>query len=172
MSINYLIQDVPMETILHIGKLVQSSPTPLSTQNIIKGMASIAGQSYTKRGISMAKQMNLIEITDDKNFKGTMEYKTDFEKILVTDYPILSNKVLQNYAPFLKYLDFLIMGYAHDQASNFVAGIFNLDTKNCNVFFKKSGSYSRLIEEEKGQIKIAHVFKLKQDVSNHRHHNK
>ena len=153
-SQDFIIQDVPMKTILDIGKLVQSSPESMSIQNILKGMDSIAGQSYVKRGISMAKQMNLIESTDERKFKGSAEYRTDFEKILISDYPILANKVLQNYPPFSKYLDFLIIGYEHEHASNFVSGIYDLEKKNCDNFFKKSGSYAKLTEKENDQIKI------------------
>jgi len=154
MSQDCIIQEVPMETILHIGKLVHSSSS-ISKQNIVNGLDGIAGKSYVQRGISLAQQMNIIEIKEDKTYKGTIEYKIDFEKITVSNFYVLANKVLQNFPPFSKYLDFLIMGYTHGQSSNLVSGLFELDNKNSDGFFKKSGLYAKLTEEKDGQIQIA-----------------
>jgi len=153
MSQNYVIQEVPMETILHIGKLVHSSFS-ISKQNIINALDGTAGKSYVQRGISLARQMNIIEMNEDLTYKGTIEYKIDFEKITVPNFPILANKILQNFIPFSKYLDFLIMGYTHGQSSNFVSGLFELDNKNTDSFLKKSGLYAKLTEEKDGQIQI------------------
>jgi len=153
MSQDYIIQDVPMDVILHIGKLVHVSSS-ISKQNIINALDGTAGKSYVQRGISLAQQMNIIEMKEDKTFKGTVEYKIDFEKISVPNYPILANKVLQNFPPFSRYIDFLIMGYTHGQSSNLVSGLFELDNKNADGFFRKSGLYAKLIEEKDGQIQI------------------
>lgn len=153
MSQDYSIQQVPMDVILHIGKLVHSSSS-ISKENIISGLDGTAGKSYVQRGISLAQQMNVIQINEDNKYKGTIDYKTDFEKITVTNYPVLANKILQNFPPFSKYLDFLIMGYTHSQASNLVSGLYELDNKNSDFFFKKSGLYSKLTEEKDGQIQI------------------
>jgi len=154
MPINYLIQEIPIETILHLSKFVHSSINPISKGKIIKGLSGIAGQTYVQRAISMAIQMNLIEITSNNEYRGTKEFKTDFEKIMVSDFSVLANKILQNYPPFSKYLDFLIMGYTHEQSSNFVSGIYDLNNDNSKSFFKKSGQFAKLIEEEKGLMKV------------------
>ena len=127
MTEDFIVQDVPIDAILHVGKLVNSSNSPLTKISIIDGMEGLSGKSYSERAINMAVQLGLIESLPDKTFNGSGKFKADFEKIKVSDYPIMANKALQEYAPFSKFLDYIMMGYTVEQSTNFVSSIFNLN---------------------------------------------
>ncbi len=65
----YSIPDVPIEIALHVAKMVNSSPNPLSLNSIIKGMKEFAKDTYTRRGIGIAIQLGMIELTSDNAYK-------------------------------------------------------------------------------------------------------
>ena len=152
---SFLVQDVPIDVSLHVSKMVNASLTPLTVDSVIKGMQGIAKQTYVRRGLATALQLGMIESVNNKEYKGVEKFKEDFRKIHISDFPIIARKALQDYAPFLSYLENIMMGYSSDQASTITAGVFNLDEKNCMSFFKKSGVYSEILSEKDGNISIA-----------------
>lgn len=160
---SFLIQDVPIEITLHVSKMVNASITPLTTDSVIKGMQGIAKQSYVRRGLAMALQLGMIESVKSGEFKGVEKFKENFRKITISDFPIIARKALQDYVPFLFYLENIMMGYSSVQASTITAGVFDLDEKNCMGFFKKSGIYSQILSEKDGNISIASTISTSPD---------
>ena len=80
-KIVFSIQGVPIEISLHISKMVNASPTPLTTESIIKGMQDMAKKTYVRQGLAMALQLGMIESADSGKYKGVEKFKENFRKI-------------------------------------------------------------------------------------------
>lgn len=162
-QISYSVQDVPIEIALHISKMINASPTPLTLNSTIKGMQGIAKQTYVRRGLGMALQMGMIESINDNEYKGAEKFKEDFRKIPISEFPIIARKALQDYPPFLSYLENIMMGYSSTQSAIIVSGIFDLDEKNCMSFFKKSGMYAQILKDNDGNVGLSNTVSTQPD---------
>lgn len=154
MENTFIVQDVPIDVVMHISRMVNISDTNVTKNAIIEGLKSMAGTSYVQRGLTTSEQLGLIQTNADGTFIGSEKFKEDFKKMSVDDFPLIARKALQNYPPFLIYLQNLKSGYPSDQSAEIVAGIFNLNTKTTKTFFKKSGLYVNILTDNSGDVKL------------------
>lgn len=155
MNSQYVIPDVPIEICMHVSRMISISPKPLDKNSILKGMDGIAKTSYVDRSLALSQQLGMIDQTSDKKYVGNLSFKEDFSKTTLTDFPIIARKALQNFAPFLLYIENISHGYDHAQSARIVSGIYELMDSTAVKFFKKSGIYCGLLEElDDGFVKL------------------
>lgn len=137
--------------------MVNISDTNVTKNAIIEGLKSIAGTSYVQRGLTTSEQLGMIESNADGTFSGSEKFRENFKKMDVDDFPIIARKALQNFPPFLIYLQNLKSGYTSDQSTEIVAGLFKLKKSATKNFFKKSGLYVNILTNDSGNIKLNHT---------------
>lgn len=155
MDTNYVIQDVPIEIALHVARIVNISPAPLEKNAIITGMEQIAKKSYTERGINLALQFGMIESSTGNNFQYSPKFKEDFLKVHKDDFSIIARKALQDFPPFLLFIENLRIGYSVKESASMISGIFNMKKGVVEKFFAKSGLFCGMLENKNEEIKLS-----------------
>jgi len=157
MDESYSLQNVPIEIVLDIARVINTSPIPLSKDSLEKSLIDI-GKSYKERGIRIALQLNLIKM-ENEDFIGNDDYKNDFIKIPKEKSEIIARKVLQNFPPFLTYVQYLQIGYDHKKAGNITSGIYEMNSSTASNFLKKSGLYCGILTEQNGKVVLSSTIK-------------
>ena len=148
MTEEFLVTDVSLQAIVEIGRIVNISSRPLTKADLIKGLKGICGQSYIDRGLPMAIQLGFIEIQEDKTYKSSGKFQSDFTKISRNDLHILARKGLQSFPPFILFMENIKMGYDVNQSSQLVSGIFDLNSKIAAKFLPSAAIFCGLLSKE------------------------
>lgn len=150
----FVITDVPIEVVMHVARTINISPFPLSKDSLRKSLEQICGDSYLQRGLTTAEQLNLIKSTPDKKYAGNEEFKEDFKRAHISDFPIIARKALQRYPPFLSYINNIHSGYEADEAAVITAGVFDLKSEISTRFFRSSGLFCGILIQKDKAISL------------------
>jgi hypothetical protein len=152
MSTQFVIYDVSAELIMNISKLVASSPHPLSKEDITRSFTK--NEAQIKRGINQCVQLGLINIKDELYISND-RYRDLIKRAEKTQLYIPLRQALQNYPPFLLYLDFISKGYSSEEAAKMTTGIFKLsDSMIIEKTLRNFGLNTGIIIIESGKLSI------------------
>jgi hypothetical protein len=123
MSSPYVVMDVSAEFIMNVAKAVASSPHPLSKYDLLNSFEK--SPKYVGNTISQCLQLGLI-CEQNGFYISNDKYRDLIKRSDRSELYIPLRQALQNYPPFLLYLDFISKGYSSNESSNMTAGIFRI----------------------------------------------
>ncbi len=119
---------------------------------------SSGDKNHVSRAISTAQQLNMIRLDDQDVKKSKYEF-LDFDKFNPQIWNDLEKSTyfrlkLQEFAPFLRYFDFVSKGFTHKSAASNVSSLFSISPEITgeNNIFRRWGTFADVFSEE-GLIK-------------------
>lgn len=155
MPSTYQIPEVSGELIVDVSKTMANSPTPLSLNQLINCFVGQFGDEYVRRAAIAAVQLGLI-YGNSASYSCVESHRDLLKKVSKSELHIPLQLGLQNYGPFLMYVDYLGKHYTSLSAATRVRGLFEIQTSPEKVekTLRQWGKYSELIEGEGQELRI------------------
>lgn len=154
MSSQFAIFNVSPEFMMDVAKVVASSPHPLTTEDVIKGLKR--SQRYVSDALSQCVQLGLVRIQND------MYVSSDVCRDLIkrserSQLFLPLREALQRYPPFLLYIDFISKGYSSEESANMTRGIFRIGSaeKTVESRLRNWGLFTQLVNvDDSGELSM------------------
>lgn len=145
MPIQFSVCEVSAEFILDVAKVVASAPHPLSREDLLKSFNK--SRLYLNRAISQCVQLNLINLQNGL-YVSSVKHGNLLKRSSKPQLYIALRDALQNYPPFLLYVDFISKKYTSEESATMTKGIFRIESseKTVETSFRNWGIFAKLIE--------------------------
>jgi hypothetical protein len=150
----YVIYDVSAEFLMDIAKQVASSPHPLTRKAIIGSFKK--STIYVNNAISQCVQLGLLTENKGQLTAGD-KYRDLTKRSEKSQLLIVLRQALQNYPPFLIYVDFISKGYSSEDSAWMTSGIFDISSPKDRIekLFRNWGLQTALIvSDAEGRLTI------------------
>jgi len=154
MSSPYVVMEVSADFIMNVAKLVASSPHPLSKDDLYNCFER--NPRYVNDAISQCLQLGLI-CEQNGLYISNDKYRDLIKRSDKSELYIPLRQALQNYPPFLLYVDFISKGYSSNESSQMMAGIFRIHSpkKRIETNYRNWGLKTELIvANQNGELTI------------------
>lgn len=154
----YLIPEVAGELVADVAKTIASSPRPLSQSEVVKCFEGQYTPEYISRAILAGLQIKILSQTAEKGYVASEESRDDLKRANRKELSVPFRKHLQDFSPFLLYIDFVSKGYPSIEAARKTGGIFSISAapEKINTTLRGWGTYSGLVSynRQTGNITI------------------
>ena len=148
-----ILQDVSIDQIMKISKLIANTTDFIKEEEIIKGITLSHNNKIIKRALKACTDLKIIENTKE-GYKVNSEYIVDLKICKVSELHIFFRKALQNFPPFLLYVNLLNQGLSKVESAEYTKILLKIDNSSqqistillrwgigCNVLKKKGKKY-------------------------------
>lgn len=151
-----MLQDISVERLMKMAKLIANADRVLTKEEIFKGLSLDSPQYVLERSLKTCVDLNII-IKSNESFKIRPDVISEIKNCHVSDLPILFRKFLQDFPPFLLYVNLLSQGLSQLESAGFLKTLMKVGSseKQIVAILNKWGSASGALEKEKsGSYKI------------------
>jgi len=152
----YNIPEVTGELITDVAKTLANSRKPLTLNELAKSFEGQYSSEYVRRAAIACSQLRLA-VLQAGTYQCNESDRDDLKKATRTELYVPFRKRLQDFAPFLLYIDYLSKEFSSLESAMRTRGILSIDAspEKLERTFRGWGKYARIIEEQKGgQIAI------------------
>ena len=151
-----MLQDVSVDKVMKMAKLVANADKPLTKGEIFLGLSSDSPPNMLERSLKTCMDLKIIT-KSDQAFKIRPDVISEIRSCHVSGLPILFRKFLQDFPPFLLYVNLLSQGLTELESAGFLRTLMKLDNseKQIVAILNKWGNTSGALEkDESGTYKI------------------
>ena len=152
----YLIPEVRGDLVADVAKTLANSRKPMTLSELSRSFEGQYSPEYVRRAAIACSQLKLA-IVQDGTFACNESDRDDLKKATKSELCIPFRKRLQDYAPFLLFVDILSKQFSSIESAMRIRGILNIAMapKKLERTLKGWGKYAQVIEElEQGKISI------------------
>lgn len=151
-----VLQDVSVDKVMKMAKLVANTDKPLTKEEIFLGLSSDSSSYMLERSLRTCLDLKIL-VKSDQAFKIRPDMISEIRNCHVSGLSILFRKFLQDFAPFLLYVNLLSQGLSQLESAGFLRTLMKLDNseKQIVAILNKWGNTSGALEkDESGSYKI------------------
>lgn len=152
----FVLQDVSVDKVMKMAKLVANADKPLTKEEIFLGLSTDSASYMLERSLKSCLDLKIV-IKSDQTFKIRPDAISEIRNCHVSDLPILFRKFLQDFPPFLLYVNLLSQGLTELESAGFLKTLMKLNNseKQIVTILNKWGNTSGALEKDKsGSYKI------------------
>jgi len=152
----YAIPEVTGELITDVAKTLANSRKPLALKELSRSFEGQFSAEYVRRAAIVCGQVKLA-VFQSGTYVCNEADRDDLKKATRSELYVSFRKRLQDYAPFLLYIDLLSKEFSSLESAMRIRGILNIDAspEKLERILRGWGKYARIIEESKeGKIAI------------------
>lgn len=156
MTSTFVLTDVTSDAIMSVAKLVSIANSPLSFDDIAKGVEDRFKASSVRSIVSSCLQLKLLQQNQNGTFAINSKFASSVKRANRSELPLLFREALQDFPPFLLYVDLLNKEYSSNNAANMVRGALQINSPTSVVekALKNWGKSAKLIVEQNGVLMI------------------
>jgi hypothetical protein len=146
----YSIPAVPPSMVMDVCKFTASATSSISRENLISCFENQFDRGYINRAIQASFQLKLLEEIGSDELRCSQRWKEDIKKANRSQLNLPFRDALQDYPPFIVFVDLLSKGYLSNEAAAAVHGVFSVQTspKIIEQSLRTWGIYSGTIEQD------------------------
>lgn len=151
----YLIPDVKGELVADVAKTLANSKRPLTLSELSKSYEGQFSSEYVRRAAVVCSQIKLA-LFHDGAYVANEPDRDDLKKASKSELYLPFRKRLQDYAPFLLYVDLISKEFSSQESAMRIRGIMNISSSADQVerTLRGWGKFAKIIEEKEGKITI------------------
>lgn len=155
MSVNtsLALQDISVEKVMKMAKLISNADKPLTKDEIFLGLSD--STKLLERTLKTGLDLKMVVKSNDA-FKIRPDMVSEIRSCHVSGLPVLFRKFLQDFPPFLLYVNLLNQGLTELESAGFLKTLMKLTNseKQIVMILKKWGSISgALIKDKEGNYR-------------------
>ncbi len=145
------IQEISVKKVMKMAKLIANSDGPLNKEEIFTGLSLNYERKIFERAFKTCLDLKIIVETDDELFKIRSDMVSEIRNCHISDLSILFRTFLQDFAPFLLYVNLLSQGLMQLESAGFVKTLMKLGNseKQIVAILNRWGSTSGALEKDK-----------------------
>ena len=154
-TIKLTLQDISVERLMKMAKLIANADSPLTKEEIFTGFGGIdSSKKMLERAFKTCIDLKIILKTENESFKIRPDMVSEIKNCHVSDLPILFRKFLQDFPPFLLYVNLLSQGLTQLESAGFVKALMKLGNseKQIVAILNKWGSTSGALEKDQANV--------------------
>lgn len=152
---NLVFQDISVDKVMKMAKLIANADKPLNKDEIFLGLASDSTR-ILERTLKTCLDLK-ITIKSEQTYKVRPDMVSEIRSCHVSGLRVLFRKILQDFPPFLLYVNLLNQGLTELESAGFLKTLVKLNNseKQIVVILNKWGSTSgALVKDKTGTYKI------------------
>src|SRR5579875_709700 len=154
---NYIIPDTSADLLMDVAKILANSPDPMSLQDVNRSFPKPKTEGYVNAALTMCEQLGLCK-SKYGAYVSAEKYRDDIKLSTRDQHFVILRRCLNQYSPFLLYINFGSKGYTSLQAAAAATGILKIKGSLDVIEYtlRRLGGYSQLTEYNKstGNIKV------------------
>lgn len=128
-----MLQDVSIDNVMKIAKLVANATDSIKEEKIFRGLeADEKEQKILRRALRTCVDLNIIQKRGTE-YNISTEYISDIKNCKIDELYIFFRKALQNFSPFLLYINLLYQGMDATSAAKYVKTLFQLKNSSKQI---------------------------------------
>lgn len=148
-----VFQDISVEKVMKMAKLIANADNPLTKEEIFLGLSD--STNLLERSLKTCLDLKIV-IKSEHAFKIRPDMVSEIRSCHVSGLPVLFRKFLQDFPPFLLYVNLLNQGLTELESAGFLKTLVKLTNseKQIVIILKKWGSTSgALVKDKEGNYK-------------------
>lgn len=148
-----VFQDISVEKVMKMAKLIANADNPLTKEEIFLGLSD--STNLLERSLKTCLDLKIV-VKSEHAFKIRPDMVSEIRSCHVSGLPVLFRKFLQDFPPFLLYVNLLNQGLTELESAGFLKTLVKLTNseKQIVIILKKWGSTSgALVKDKEGNYK-------------------
>ncbi|WOV93671.1 MAG: hypothetical protein R1F52_03315 [Candidatus Nitrosoabyssus spongiisocia] len=144
------LQDISVDKVMKMAKLIANTDRDLSKEDIFMGFGSKQTKKMLERSLKTCLDLKII-VKSNNCFKIRPDMVDEIRNCHVSDLLVLFRKFLQDFPPFLLYVNLLTQGLTKSESVGFIKTLMKIDNseKQIMLILNKWGNSSGALKKDK-----------------------